>query len=134
MRIQVKVHIARGRIGPDDQGRIQAILTFSNSLIIAWFFITAVFDAGETDPKRAARLRLSFRESAAMISTAVYMLTGLAGYILAGQGHTDKSAAMLVAMIMLVFVMIAAVLVGHLVKAAKTANTSANDECELSSA
>ena len=89
-----------------------------------------MFDAGEVDAAlRAARLRLSLRESAAMISTALFVLTGLAGFILEsararGQGHTNGSAAAVVENLSFVFLFIATYLVGRLVNAAKTANAA----------
>ena len=118
--------VAHG-IDPDDWAHTLAILSFSGSLIGAWFLSTAVFDAGETDPKRAARLRLSFRESAAVISTALYVLAGFAGYILALQDRTNESFDKVVNMVhdaQLVFNVSSAYLVGRLVKAAKTANAA----------
>ena len=46
--------LAQG-IGPHSTGRNEAIFTFSQALIGAWLFSTAVFDAGEADPQRASR-------------------------------------------------------------------------------
>ena len=115
--------VAHG-IDPDDLAHTLAILTFSCSLIGAWFLSTAVFDAGETDPKRAARLRLSFHESAAVISTALYVLAGFAGYILTVQHHPNESAARVAFAAMQVFNVSSGVLVGRLIKAAKTANAA----------
>ena len=52
-----------------------------------------VFDAGEADPQRAMRLRLSFRKSAALAASMLYVLTGLAGYIVAEQDDADATVA-----------------------------------------
>ena len=75
-----------------------------------------MFDAGEADPQRATRLRLSFRESAALASTMLYVLTGLAGYVMAEQGDPDATTTALLVVGSFVCVLVAAVLVGRLVK------------------
>ena len=110
--------LARG-IGPKSEGRNEAIFAFSVSLLVAWIFEAAVFDAGEVDPQRAARLRLSFRESAALAASMLYVLTGLAGYVMAEQGDPDASAAGLLQIVSLVSMFVAVVLVGRIVKDAK---------------
>ena len=79
-----------------------------------------MFDAGEDDAAlRAARLRLSFRESAALAASMLYVLTGLAGYVMAEQGDPDASAAALLIIGSAICGLVAAVLVGRLVKDAK---------------
>ena len=107
--------LAQG-IGPRSTGRNEAIHTFSIALAVAWLFSTAVFDAAEADPQRASRLRLSFRESAALASTMLYVLTGLAGYVMAEQGDPDATTTALLVVGSFVCVLVAAVLVGRLVK------------------
>ena len=67
---------------------------FSTTLIVAWLLSAGVFDAGEADPQRASRLRLSFRESAALASTMLYVLTGLAAYVMAEQGDPGSAVDM----------------------------------------
>ena len=100
--------LAQG-IGPRSSGRIEAILSFSSSLAFAWLFSTGVFDAGEADTAvRATRLRLSFRESAALVATMLYVLTGLAGYVMAEQGDPDVDTATLLAIFSLVCLLVAA--------------------------
>ena len=44
-----------------------------------------------TPAQRASRLRLSFRGSAALVASMLYVLTGLAGYVMAE--HDDPNAA-----------------------------------------
>ena len=66
----------------------------------------------------ATRLRLSFRESAALVSSMLYVLTGLAGYVMAGQDDPDADTDLLL-MVSNVCIPVAAVLVGRLVKDAK---------------
>ena len=78
-----------------------------------------VFDAGEADPQRASRLRLSFRESAALVASMLYVLTGLAGYVMAEQGDPNAATTALLVVGSLVCLLVAAVLVGRLVKDAK---------------
>ena len=60
-----------------------------------------------------------------MISTALYVLTGLMGFILESrQGHTRESTGVTLTFMSLSFAVIAAYLVGRLVNAAKTANAA----------
>ena len=117
--------LAQG-IGPKSTGRNYAIATFANALALAWALSLGVFDASETDPQRAARLRLSIRESAALVMSMLYVFTGLAGYIMAEQGDPDTAAAALVQTISIVCVFVAAVLVGRLVNDAKKKNQGAH--------
>ena len=108
--------LAQG-IGPLSTGRNEAIFAFSASLSGAWVFSTGVFDAGEADTAlRATRLRLSFRESAALAASMLYVLTGLAGYVMAEQGDPDPATTALLVVGSFVCVLVAAVLVGRLVK------------------
>ena len=79
-----------------------------------------MFDAGEADTAvRATRLRLSFRESAALAASMLYVLTGLAGYVMAEQGDPDAATTALLLVFSMVCMLVAAVLVGRLVKDAK---------------
>ena len=78
-----------------------------------------MFDAGEADPQRASRLRLSFRESAALAASMLYVLTGLAGYVMAEQGDPDAEITALLLLCTMVCAIVAAVLVGRLVKDAQ---------------
>ena len=110
--------LAQG-IGPHSFGRNTAIFTFSCALIVAWIFSAGVFDAGEADPQRATRLRLSFRESAALLASMLYVLTGLAGYVMAEQGDPDADTAILLTLFSFVCLLVAAVLVARLVKIAE---------------
>ena len=110
--------LAQG-IGLHSSGRNEAIMAFSVALIVAWLLSAGVFDAGEADPQRASRLRLSFRESAALASTMLYVLTGLAGYVMAEQGDPDAATTALLLVFSMVCMLVAAVLVGRLVKDAK---------------
>ena len=110
--------LAKG-IGPHSTGHNYAINTFAQSLISAWLFSAGVFDAGEADVQRLARLRLSFRESVALASSMLYVLMGLAGYVMAQQDNPDASAAELLNMMSFTSVVVAAALVGRLVKTAR---------------
>ena len=78
-----------------------------------------VFDAGEADPQRATRLRLSFRESAALAASMLYVLSGLAAYVMAEQGDPDAEITALLLLCTMVCAIVAAVLVGRLVKDAQ---------------
>jgi len=55
-------------------------MTFANSLVVSYVLSRAVYDAGETDPKQAIRLRMAPREGAALGATIAYVLTGFAAY------------------------------------------------------
>ena len=110
--------LAQG-IGPHSSGRNEAIHTFSLALAVAWVFSAGVFDAGEADPQRASRLRLSFRESAALVASMLYVLTGLAGYVMAEHDDPNAATTALLLVVSLVCLLVAAVLVGRLVKDAK---------------
>ena len=111
--------LAQG-LGPRSSGRNTAICTFSVALPTAWTLSAGVFDAGEAGAAlRAMRLRLSFRESTALAANMLYVLTGLAGYIMDEQGDPDTKAASLLIIGSAACVLVAAVLVGRLVKDAK---------------
>ena len=68
---------------------------------------------------RATRLRLSFRESAALAASMLYVLTGLAGYVMAEQGDPDAEITALLVISTMACALIAAVLNGRLVKDAQ---------------
>ena len=111
--------LAQG-IGPHSSGRNRAIYVFSTSLVQAWFLSMGVYDAGEVDTAlRAARLRLSFRESAALAASMLCVLTGLAGYVMAEQDDPDAKAMAFLGTINQVCLLVAAVLTGSLIKNAK---------------
>ena len=78
-----------------------------------------VYEVGGADLLRVSRLRLSFRESAALAASMLYVLTGLAGYVMVEQGDPDASDANLLHFVNLAWALAAAVLVGRLVKDAK---------------
>ena len=59
------------------------------------------------------------RSSAALASTMLYVLTGLAGYVMAEQGDPDAATTGLLLIFSFVCILVAAVLVGRLVKDAK---------------
>ena len=104
--------LAQG-IGANSYGRNRATSAFSFSLVVAWALSACVFDAGDTDPKRATKLRLSLRESAALAASALYVLTGLACYVMAQQGDPDASTATMVSLVSYVCMLVAAVLAGR---------------------
>ena len=70
------------------------------SLVFSWFYLVAIFDACNVESRAAAKLRLTCLQTAALISTGLQILAGLAGYILAGQKSpsSDASFAVLYAM------------------------------------
>ena len=111
--------LAQG-IGLHSAGRNSAFFTFSVSLVTAWIFSTAVYDVGYPDAAlRATRLHLSFRESAALVASMLYVLTGLAGYVMAERGDPDPETTDILAVVSFACILVAAPLVGLLVKDAK---------------
>ena len=106
-------------VSANNYGRTMAINTFSCSLVVAWVFGVAVFDASECNATRAARLRLSLREGAALAATGCYVLTGLAGYVIAEQENPDDETGTASSIGTSLSVVVAVVLIGRLVRDAK---------------
>ena len=109
--------LAQG-IGARGAARNLAIGAFSGSLSTSYVFGVGVYDAGEADPKRLARLRLLPREAGAVGATAVYGLTALAAYVLSEQNAPDEAAVGTVFLTLIVAGCVAWVLVGRVVAAA----------------
>ena len=74
----------------------------------------------------ALQQQMSFRESAALLSSTLYVLTGLAGYLMTEQGDPDPNTAILLVQGSFVCLFVAAVLVGRLVKDAKNKEQAQN--------
>ena len=90
-----------GGDGRRTSDRFFAAVTFSITLYVAWFYLVAIFDVCAVESRAAAKLRLTCLQTAALISTGLHILSGLAGYILAGQKSpsSDASFAVLYAMV-----------------------------------
>ena len=67
----------------------------------AWFYLVAIFDVCAVESRAAAKLRLTCLQTAALISTGLHILSGLAGYLLASQKSPSYQAAFLVLYLMM---------------------------------
>ena len=101
--LQILIAVGAAAMGVDGRrtsDRFFAAVTFSITLYVAWFYLVAIFDVCAVESRAAAKLRLTCLQTAALISTGLHILSGLAGYILAGQKSpsSDASFAVLYAM------------------------------------
>ena len=87
--------VAMGVDGPRTYERAMAVAAFSISLVFGWFYLVAIFDASSVESRAAAKLRLTCLQTAALISTGLHILSGLAGYVLASSKNPSRKAAML---------------------------------------
>ena len=72
--------IALGLDGPRTYFRIFAAESFSITLVFGWVFLIAIFDVCAVDSRAATKLRLTPLQAAALVSTGLYFLSGLACY------------------------------------------------------
>ena len=72
--------IALGLDGPKTYFRIFAAESFSITLVFGWVFLIAIFDVCAVDSRAATKLRLTPLQAAALVSTGLYFLSGLACY------------------------------------------------------
>ena len=86
---------AMGFDGRETFGRAMAAASFTISLVFGWFYLVAIFDVAAVATKAATKLRLTCVQAAALISTGLHILSGLAGYILASSKKPSRKAAML---------------------------------------
>ena len=86
---------AMGFDGRETFGRAMAAASFTISLVFGWFYLVAIFDVAAVATKAATKLRLTCVQAAALISTGLHILSGLAGYILASSKNPSRKAAML---------------------------------------
>ena len=103
--LQILIAVGAAAMGIDGRrtsDRFFAAVTFSISLYVGWFYLVAIFDACNVESRAAAKLRLTCLQTAALISTGLQILAGLAGYILAGQKSPSSRAtfAVLYAMVL----------------------------------
>ncbi len=87
---------AMGFDGRETFGRAMAAASFTISLVFGWFYLVAIFDGALVESRAAAKLRLTCLQTAALISTGLHILSGLAGYLLASQKSPSYQAAFLV--------------------------------------
>ena len=72
--------IALGVDGPRTYWRVFNAETFSITLVFGWVYLIAIFDVCAVDGRAATKLRLSPLEAAALVSTGLFFLSGLACY------------------------------------------------------
>ena len=87
---------AMGFDGRETFGRAMAAASFTITLAFGWFYLVAIFDVARLSTRAAAKLRTTCLQTAALISTGLHILSGLAGYILATSKNPSRRAAMLV--------------------------------------
>ena len=87
---------AMGFDGRETFGRAMAAASFTIILVFGWFYLVAIFDVAGLSSRAAAKLRTTCLQTAALISTGLHILSGLAGYILATSKNPSRRAAMLV--------------------------------------
>ena len=86
---------AMGFDGRETFGRAMAAASFTITLVFAWFYLVAIFDVAGLSSRAAAKLRTTCLQTAALISTGLHILSGLAGYVLASSKNPSRKAAML---------------------------------------
>ena len=85
--------LSQGVNGSESFARVYATFVFSSTLPNIWMYGTVIFDICRVDSCVAAKLRTSPLQTAALASCGIFILSGLAGYILAGQRKPSPPAA-----------------------------------------
>ena len=94
-------------------------IVFSASLSFTWKYLIAVFDVAAVNSREAAKLRLSCIQATALILIGAFVLSGLAGYVLAEQRDPSKRASHSVMYVMFLSNYLCAIFVGRLVCVAR---------------
>ena len=85
--------LSQGVNGSESFARVYATVIFSSTLTNTWMYTIVIFDICRVDGRAAAKLRTSPLQTAALASCGIFLLFGLAGYILAGQRKPSPKAA-----------------------------------------
>ena len=85
--------LSQGVNGSESFARVYATFIFSSTLTNVWMYTIVIFDICRVDGRAAAKLRTSPLQTAALASCGIFLLFGLAGYILAGQRKPSPKAA-----------------------------------------
>ena len=96
--LQIMIAVGAAAMGVDGRrtsDRFFAVMSFSIALVFGWFYLVAIFDVAGVETRTAAKLRLTCLQTAALISTGLHILSGLAGYVLASSKNPSRRAAML---------------------------------------
>ena len=94
--LQILIAVGAAAMGIDGRrtsDRFFAAISFSITLYVAWFYLVAIFDVASVESRAAAKLRLTCLQTSALVSTGLHILSGLAGYILAGQKSPNPRAS-----------------------------------------
>ena len=110
---------AQGINGRKTYTRIYAYFVFSVALGSSWFLLIAIFDVCNVDSRAASKLRLTPLQAAALASCGLYVLNGLAGYVIAGQRKPSRGAANAVGYMMMCTGFLSMAVVGRLVAVAR---------------
>ena len=113
--------IAPGVDGPSTYPRIFAAEAFSITLVFGWVFLIAIFDVCAVNSRAATKLRLTCLQAAALVSTGLLMLSGLACYVVIGQKSPPRRPAFIVIYTMAFCWFACLVFVGRLVVVARRA-------------
>ena len=116
--LQIMIAVGAAAMGVDGQktsDRFFAVMSFSIALVFGWFYLVAIFDVAGVDGRAATKLRLTCLQTAALISTGLHILSGLAGYVLAGQKSPNPRASFLVLYAMMLTYYVSLLFVGRLV-------------------
>ena len=111
--------IGQGIDGRDTYPRIYATFVFLCTLSFGWFNLIAVFDVAAVNSREAAKLRLSCIQATALVLVGAFVLSGLAGYVLANQKQPPKIAAFAAGFTMMATGLLAIFPVGRLVWVAR---------------
>ena len=85
--------LSQGVNGSESFARVYATFVFSSTLTNTWMYVTVIFDICGVESRVAAKLRTSPLQTAALATCGIFLLFGLAGYILAGQRKPSPQAA-----------------------------------------
>ena len=110
---------AQGINGHKTYARIYAYFVFSVALSSVWIFMLAIFEVCSVDSRAAAKLRLTPLQAAALASCGLYILSGLAGYVIAGQRRPSRGAAEAAFYLMMFTGFVSMAFVGRLVAVAR---------------
>ena len=85
--------LSQGVNGSESFARNYATFIFSSTLTNTWMYVTVIFDICGVESRVAAKLRTSPLQTSALATCGIFLLFGLAGYILAGQRKPSPQAA-----------------------------------------
>ena len=111
--------IAPGVDGKSTYPRIFAAEAFSITLVFGWVYLIAIFDVAAVNSRAATKLRLTCLQAAALVSTGLLMLSGLACYVVIGQKSPPRQSTFVVIYTMAFCWFACLVFVGRLVVVAR---------------